>query len=321
LRALETASSQNEVFQAAVEQLHLGAFSSFDSVPVPIASFAALTPLPLTSLSRYARIKAMLLNAAAGSAASAMTELAFETALAAKHLQVRLMALPLVFFLLSETFVVQRCISECKRQYLVISALVSSERSATSARDDHVHTALQHASDSVATSLHFAMHFARCNVAIISRIFEKYEHAVACAVREGSVGISQRFLEQQFLQDDCATLLTELRVMLSPPPAVTESSLSEPAQPSSPARQPVQPSSPARLHGVSSSSGLTSLHVRSDSNAVLQAARSRDLPVVASISGGSSAALTGAVKSAVETNDTVALSVLLSTTTITGSPR
>jgi hypothetical protein len=165
------------------------------------------------------------------------------------------------------------------------------------------------------------MHFARCNVAIISRIFEKYEHAVACAVREGSVGISQRFLEQQFLQDDCATLLTELRVMLSPPPAVTESSVSEPAQPSSPARQPVQPSSPARLHGVSSSSGLTSLHVRSDSNAVLQAARSRDLPVVASISGGSSAALTGAVKSAVETNDTVALSVLLSTTTITGSPR
>ena len=97
LRALETASSQNEVFQAAVEQLHLGAFSAFDSVPVPIASFAALAPLPLTSLSRYARIKAMLLNAAAGSAASAMTELAFETALAAKHLQVRLMALPLVF--------------------------------------------------------------------------------------------------------------------------------------------------------------------------------------------------------------------------------
>jgi hypothetical protein len=259
----------------------------------------------------------MLLNAAAGSAASAMTELAFETALAAKHLQVCDDAAYLSF--LSETCFVQRCISECKRQYLFISALVSSERSAASAHDDHVLAALQHASESVATSLHFAMHFARCNVAIISRIFGKYEHAVACAVREGSSGVSQHFLEQQFLQDDCAALLTELRVMLSPPPAVTESSFCVPPQASPPARLPVQPPSPARLHGsVASGSGG---HMRSDSNAVLQAARSRDLPAVASISGGSSAALTGAVKSAVETNDTVALSVLLSTTTITGSPR
>lgn len=37
---------------------------------------------------RYHRIKGMLLNAAAGSAASALKELAFETALAAKHLKV-----------------------------------------------------------------------------------------------------------------------------------------------------------------------------------------------------------------------------------------
>ena len=36
----------------------------------------------------YHRIKSMLLNAAAGSAASALKELAFETALAAQHLKV-----------------------------------------------------------------------------------------------------------------------------------------------------------------------------------------------------------------------------------------
>ena len=189
----------------------------------------------------------------------------------------------------------------------MIGAQVASERCAASLDDAHVHAALLHASESVAAALYFAMHFARCNIAIISRIYEKYQHAVACALREGCVGISQQSLEQLFLQDECAGLLAELRDVLSPRTAATESSSSEPA------RQPLQPPSPA----TSSAGGRG----RSDSNAVLQAARSRDLPLVASISGGSSAALTGAVKSAVETNDTVALSVLLATTTVAGSPR
>ena len=176
----------------------------------------------------------------------------------------------------------------------------------------HVHTALQHASDTVSASLYVAMHFARCNVAVVSRIFQKYQHAVACAVREGCTGISQQFLERQFLHDDCPELLQELRVVLSPLPHITESS-SELLQPSSPAKQSIQPSSPAR--------SAVGVRARGDSNAVLQAARSLNLPLVASISGGSSAALTGAVKSAVETNDTVALTVLLSSATVTGSPR
>lgn len=193
----------------------------------------------------------------------------------------------------------------------MISAQVASERSAASLEDAHVHAALLHASESVAASLYFAMHFARCNIAIISRIYEKYQHAVACALREGCVGISQPSLEQLFLQDECAGLLAELRDVLSPRSVAPVSSSSEPLNA---ARQPQQPPSPARVHGSSAPSSA-------DSNAVLQAARSRDLPLVASISGGSSSALTGAVKSAVETNDTVALSVLLATTTVAGSPR
>ena len=44
-------------------------------------------PVPYL-MSRYTRIKTMLLNAAAGSAASALNELAFETTLAATHFKV-----------------------------------------------------------------------------------------------------------------------------------------------------------------------------------------------------------------------------------------
>jgi hypothetical protein len=208
---------------------------------------------------------------------------------------------------------VQRCINECQRQLLVIGAQVATEKSAAGLCDVHVHTALQHASDTVTASLYVAMHFARCNVAIVSRIFQKYPDAVACAAREGCTGITQQFLEQQFLQDACSDLLQELRVVLSPPPHMTECIPQELLEPSSSARQSTQPPSPAR-------STLGS-RARGDSNAVLQAARAHNLPLVASISGGSSAALTGAVKSAVETNDAVALGVLLSTATVTGSPR
>jgi hypothetical protein len=133
-------------------------------------------------------------------------------------------------------------------------------------------------------------------------------------VREGCTGISEQFLERQFLHDGCAELLQELRVVLSPLPHMTESSSAqELLEQASPAKQSIQPSSPAR--------SAVGARARGDSNAVLQAARSLNLPLVASISGGSSAALTGAVKSAVETNDTVALSVLLSSATVTGSPR
>jgi ankyrin repeat protein len=209
--------------------------------------------------------------------------------------------------------VVQRCVEECRRQYLVITAQAASERCVASLDDIHVHAALQHASESVTASLHFAMHFARCNVAIISRIYEKYEHAVACGLREGCADVTRHALEQQFLQEDCAALLTELRDVLSSTSAVAAPSSLGPLSSTVSVKQPFQPTSPARA--------LAAGHVRSDSNAVLQAARSRDLPLVASISSSSSAALTGAVKSAVETNDTVALSVLLSTTAVTGSPR
>jgi hypothetical protein len=48
-------------------------------------------PVPYL-ISRYTRIKTMLLNAAAGSAASALNELAFETTLAATHFKVNLPA-------------------------------------------------------------------------------------------------------------------------------------------------------------------------------------------------------------------------------------
>ena len=197
---------------------------------------------------------------------------------------------------------------ECDRQYRVISAQVASEQSSASANDAHVQAALQHASESVAASLYFAMHFARCNIAIISRIYEKYHEAVACAVREGCSDVSQQLLEQQLLQDDCAALLARLRAR--------GCSTQEPCASSASARQPP---SPSRLQ--LSSTSTTAGRERSDGSAVLQAARSGDLPFVASISGGSAAALTGAVKNAVSTNDTVALTMLLSASTVTGNIR
>ena len=179
---------------------------------------------------------------------------------------------------------------ECDRQYRVISAQVASEQSSASANDAHVQAALQHASESVAASLYFAMHFARCNIAIISRIYEKYHQAVACGVREGCSDVSQHVLEQQFLQDDCAALLQRLRAVLAAAPS------------SCTHEQPVSSASPSRLQH--STASATQGRERSDGSAVLQAARSGDLPFVASISGGSAAALTGAVKNAVSTNDT-----------------
>ena len=222
------------------------------------------------------------------------------------------------FVHVSELLLLQRCLVECKRQYLVISALVASIKTDSSGDNIYAQAALQHASESVAASIYFAIHFARCNIAVISRIYEKFEQSITCAACEDCAGITKTILEQEFLQDDFVALLSELRTVLNPAPAIPETSSSQqPFNPAFPANQPNHVVSPSKQHHTSSSSGRT----RSDSNAVLQAARSHDFPYVVSISGRNSAVFTGAVKSAVETNDTVTLSALLSATSLAGDPR
>jgi hypothetical protein len=99
---VKTQKSKHEVLHKAFEQLRGGKFSSFDTVNHFIRNpqLPSSTRTSMTShcSPRYTRIKNMLLNAAAGSAASALKELSFETALAAKHLKVTAAtAVPVVF--------------------------------------------------------------------------------------------------------------------------------------------------------------------------------------------------------------------------------
>jgi len=249
------------------------------------------SPSPASLHCRYHRIKAMLLNAAAGSAASALKELAFETALAAKHLKVSVL----------------RARVRLRLNHAPCSGASWSATGSTASSAPKLPASNPRLLPMMRTcSCPAARVRKRGRVAVLRHalralqhrhyfeIYEKYHEAVARARCERAAATCR-----SSCWSSSSRRTTARRCWRG---CEEDGDPQEPCVSSASARQPP---SPSRLQP--SSTSATAGRERSDGSAVLQAARS-GASFVASISGGSAAALTGAVKNAVSTQrHTVAL--------------